>query len=146
MLLQQVFHVVSSYSSWNSRFSMNLKFICPLLLPCDIGYQTMKMLIYKNCLDWHRFTMPLVTDQSYKAFYVIYIRMAYKKRSNSYRCQTILVIQARVIYDKWRSVQKWKIENTSTNDKIGFEATTFSTYWNREDQMESKSHKILALN
>ena len=25
------------------------------------GYQTVKMLVYKNCLEWHRFIMYLVT-------------------------------------------------------------------------------------
>ena len=40
-----------------------------------IGYQTMKMLIYKNCLDWHRFILHLVMDQNYNeniGFYLLY--------------------------------------------------------------------------
>ena len=42
---------------------------------CNIEYQTMKMLIYKHCLDLQRFVLYLVMVQSYNEnidFYIIY--------------------------------------------------------------------------
>ena len=32
---------------------------------CNDGYQIVKMLLYKNCLEWHRFIMHLVTVPNY---------------------------------------------------------------------------------
>ena len=48
---------------------------------CNIGYQKMKMLIYKNCLDWPRFNLNLVNDQNIGneniGFYLLYFTQGF---------------------------------------------------------------------
>ena len=45
-----------------------------------------------------------------------------------------MVIQRRVINDKWCNVQKWNIDNTNINEKIFFEGTASSTSGNIGEQ------------
>ena len=44
---------------------MTLNLICSLLVPCNIGHQTMKIMIYINYLGWHRFILHLITDDNH---------------------------------------------------------------------------------
>ena len=86
---------------------MNLNLICSLLVPCNIGYQTMKMLIYKNCVDWHWFILHPVMDQNYDrniGFYILYTTQVYYLTYNTLLFMLFLFKCFRIKYNDSREL------------------------------------------
>ena len=88
-LLQVVFFVFSfflykcnknTHKHWQNNENNDL---------CNDGYQTVKILIYKNYLEWRRFIMHLVTAPNYNenlSLYIVYNTQGYSFTYNKLIC------------------------------------------------------------